>query len=291
MRSPHASLMALGTAALALGALACTHDVGTAPMSASAPTYAKGTTPGKVRTFHGRSATYDIDHDRALVKDRRSGREVRLARAQVTQLEKSYDRIVAMQGTVEQLRKDPAFGKAMQRAAKSPRQARLRIDPPASRSSALAMGVSAAVSAGTVQVAASGDNLCTELELQIYYGTQELDETVASFDNLMSELLTLGWGFDPSGAYGFDPVRYVTQFGSWVLKVDQLAYRISAIRTVLGYLAMQYDLAGCWYQGPGGGEATEPSDCRYEQARIEVLKDGVWVTTWEGTVKVCGKEE
>src|SRR4051812_12425820 len=97
MRRLHATLMVLGTAAITLGALACTHDVATGPSRIAGPSFAKNpAAPGKIRTFHGKKASYDIDHDRSVIVDKATGKVAKLDAKSLAVLEKGFDGLDAM---------------------------------------------------------------------------------------------------------------------------------------------------------------------------------------------------
>ena len=290
MRSSHARLMVLGTAALALGALACTHDVTTAPRSAAGPSFVKSGIAGKVRTFHGSKGTFDIDHDRAVLKERASGREVALDKVSLARLERGFDGLDAMERAVAKLNTDPKFAGAMQRAQHSKKRVRLELDP-----TRPAPGVLASYSPrnGTT-VAASGDDICTELELAIYYGTEVYQQLKQDYDDLIGQYYQLGWGFSDTGLWEFSYARFAGAFARWSSQIDVLAYKIVIQRNTLDYLALQYTLHGCWIQYAGAGGDTNPPDpgtgCKEMYARKQHLVNGEWVTYWEGTVLVCGDE-
>jgi hypothetical protein len=290
----------LGTLMLGLGAGACTDEVGTSPVAARKLTQAADAPAnGKARTHVGRRTTFVIDHDRATVRDEATGHEAKLDAAGLEKVEKGFDRLAAIEAKLNVLRQDPKFEGAMARAAASKRQVRTRLGAPSLTNAALSGGSGGSVgrsvaigAAGLAPAAARSGDECTELELQIYNTTQEYNDAKDEYERMLYDLLTLGWGFDASGMWTFDPLRYAGQLMGWTLKADLIAYRIVTIRNVLDFLAFRYDLAGCWhrYEGAGGDQSLAQSECHEDYMVIDELKNGVWVVAWEGIVLVCGEE-
>lgn len=293
MRPLHARLMVLGTAALALGALACSHDLGTGPTARPAPSFSKNAGGnGVIRSFKGKKASFAIDHGRSALRDNATGKEVKVDAASLEKLEKGFDALDAMERKMDKIAQHPGFAAAMERASHSTRRSRAVVSE-AGGLGAAAFG-SVAVANG-IQTAASGNDICTEIELQIYYGTQVLDEAKAAYEELLQQYYILGWGINLDGSYGYSFDRFAVALATWAIKADAVLYRITIQRNTLDYLAIEYQLFGCWnqYAGAGGDPVTSQpagSNCKEMWGVKQYEKNGVWVTYWEGWVTVCGDE-